>query len=326
MGKILPACPLRLANNQTDPTQDFSIQKNRCGSSSVIRKGFFQGALPSNPEEIVPIQRYKCKSCGRFFSDRTLSEDYRQRNSNINDILESHLMSGVSQRRAALLLGIGRETVARRLPFFAAMARKCQNIFLEALGPRRVVQFDEMRSFEHTKMKPLFLPLIVDEESKVILGMDVARAPADGLLAERSRKKYGLRVNEKSKVRKALLERLHSFLGEEGIVKSDEESNYPRELAAVFPKREHRAFKGRKACVVGQGELKVGGRDPLFALNHAAAMVRDNVKRLSRRSWCTTKKPECLRYLLEIYTWFHNSELVARRKRMKRIANLSISI
>jgi hypothetical protein len=175
-----------------------------------------------------------------------------------------------------------------------------------------------MRTFEHSKMKPLSIPLLVDEETQAILGVGVASMPADGLLAERSRKKYGHRPNERSKARKAILKAVAPFVGEEGYVKSDEESNYPKELNKVFPKREHQRFKGRRGCVVGQGELKEGGKDPLFALNHAAAMVRDNVKRLSRRTWCTTKKPGPLRDLLDIYVWFHNSELIARRKRGRR--------
>src|SRR5690606_19374474 len=66
-----------------------------------------------------------------------------------------------------------------------------------------------------------------------------------------------------------------------------------------------------RACVVGQGEMKAGGFDPLFSLNHTCAMYRDNTKRLSRRSWCTTKRVDRLQCLLELYTVFHN-EVIER--------------
>jgi hypothetical protein len=58
---------------------------------------------------------------------------------------------------------------------------------------------------------------------------------------------------------------------------------------------------------VGQGELKRGGFDLLFALNHSCAMVRDNLKRLSRRTWCTTKRPDRLQCLLNLYICAHNA-------------------
>jgi len=45
--------------------------------------------------------------------------------------------------------------------------------------------------------------------------------------------------------------------------------------------------KGRRECVVGQGELKGGGFDPLFSLNHTCAMIRAHVSRLFRRTWNT---------------------------------------
>lgn len=76
---------------------------------------------------------------------------------------------------------------------------------------------------------------------------------------------------------------------------------------------QHKRVKGRRGCVVGQGELKRGGRDPLFALNHTAAMLRANVNRLFRRTWCTTKRMDRLKAHLMIYIDFHNTVLTAPR-------------
>ena len=47
--------------------------------------------------------------------------------------------------------------------------------------------------------------------------------------------------------------------------------------------------KGEKAAITGQGELKKKQRDPLFSINHTLAMLRANINRLVRRTWCTTK-------------------------------------
>ena len=61
---------------------------------------------------------------------------------------------------------------------------------------------------------------------------------------------------------------------------------------------------------MGQGELKKIGFDPLFDLNHTAAMIRANINRLFRRTWCTTKRADRLEAHLELYVQYHNRELI----------------
>lgn len=64
---------------------------------------------------------------------------------------------------------------------------------------------------------------------------------------------------------------------------------------------------------MGQGELKAGGFDPLFSLNHTCAMYRDNLTRMSRRTWCTTKGPDRLQSLVNLYVCAHNFMIDCRR-------------
>jgi IS1 family transposase len=39
-------------------------------------------------------------------------------------------------------------------------------------------------------------------------------------------------------------------------------------------------------------------------------MMRDDINRLVRRSWCVTQSVEMLQHHLEIYKKFHNTKLV----------------
>jgi hypothetical protein len=48
--------------------------------------------------------------------------------------------------------------------------------------------FDEMETFEHTKMKPISITVAVTEKTRLIVATKVASMPAKGLLAERSRR------------------------------------------------------------------------------------------------------------------------------------------
>ncbi len=62
----------------------------------------------------------------------------------------------------------------------------------------------------------------------------------------------------------------------------------------------HKTTPGGRGCVVGYGELKNKKFDEMFALNHTAAMLRDRLATLKRRTWTTVKKPENLLLLLKI--------------------------
>jgi hypothetical protein len=42
-------------------------------------------------------------------------------------------------------------------------------------------------------------------------------------------------------------------------------------------------------------------------------MARDNLKRLTRRTWCTTKKPERLQGQLSLYAMYHNEFLIKKK-------------
>ena len=66
-----------------------------------------------------------------------------------------------------------------------------------------------------------------------------------------------------------------------------------------------------RGSLTAQGELKRTGYDPLFNINHTLAMVRDNIKRLARKTWCTTKRADALDDVIAIYIHFHNTTLVA---------------
>jgi hypothetical protein len=216
-------------------------------------------------------------------------------------------------RRAALILNISRHTVERKLRYLAIKARLSQQEFLEKLKLEQSthVQFDDLITTEHTKLKPLAVTLAVDAKSRKILAVEVSRIPAFGLLAALSRKKYGKRVSEHKEKLTSFMESLQPVIHPEALIQSDEHHLYHPVVERYFPKANHEQFKGGRGCIAGQGELKKLYFDPLFKLNHTCAMLRANINRLFRRTWCTTKKPERLKDHLDLYVAFHNDILVA---------------
>ena len=215
------------------------------------------------------------------------------------------ICKGNSQRGIALILDVKPEAIALRIRKFAILAKKHLKLTRREEGLSEVF-FDEMESFEHTKCKPVTIPIAVNPKSRKILSLRVGKIAAKGLLAEISRKKYGPRKCERKKKLTDVLTEIKDFSKQNISFSTDESPHYPKLVKLILPESKHIQHKGRRGCVVGQGELKATGRDPLFSLNHTFAMIRDNVKRLSRRTWCTTKKINMLENILYIYSYFHN--------------------
>ena len=258
------------------------------------------------------IKRWRCGGCKKTRSNATGAYAFAQKKRHINNSLSLLLNSGVSQRRSAHLLGIDKKTVSRKFLFLAQMAKLEHEKFLQKYKkqPIKNIQFDEMESFEHTKLKPLSIALAVNADNRHILSARVCVMPAKGHLAKISVKKYGRRPEHRGKNMKDMLKELSPYVAPSAIYLSDQNPRYPKWLKTVHPNCKHRTVKGRRGCIVGQGELKKIGFDPLFSLNHTCAMIRDNINRMRRKTWATTKKLERLQDHLMLYIVFHNRMLI----------------
>lgn len=278
----------------------------------VVKKGVFRRLEGGKQRR---IQRYLCRGCQRTFSSQTRSLSFAQRKSEYDEALFRLLTAGVSQRKCAEIFHLHRTTVARKLVRFGAFSRKHNALDRLTKRPVATVVFDEMETFEHSKCKPLSMALAVEEGSRRLLSVHVAQMPAKGLLAAISRRRYGPRSDHRPAALARMMRELQLAAPDLRVVKSDESPRYPGVVRRFFPQSEHARFKGRRGCVVGQGELKAGGFDPLFSLNHTCAMYRDNLKRLSRRTWCTTKRPDRLQDLMDMYVVYHNARVKAGKRR-----------
>jgi len=225
------------------------------------------------------------------------------------------LISGVSQRRAAKLCSTTQITVARKLVRMAKFSQVAHAARLARMKKSvKTAVFDEMEAFEHSKCKPVAIAVAVEEGSRIILSATAASMPAKGHLAGISRRRYGKRADHRKHALGKALATISCVASADLLVKSDQCPRYPKLVRKHLPDAEHKTFKGRRGCVVGQGELKAGGRDPLFSLNHTCAMVRDNVKCLSRRTWCTTKRLDRLQCRLDLYVGAHNVMIDLKRQ------------
>ena len=267
------------------------------------------------------VQRYRCSNCHGTYSEATNEDCYRQKKRQFNLKIFEKLVSGVSQRRCARLLRINRKTVVRKFILLGVQSHAVLTKLNSFYPAAKTVEFDDMETAEHSKCKPLSNTLMVESYTRRIMGFRVASMPAKGPLAAIALKKYGPRKDDRKKARISLFSELKPHITLDATIKSDMNPHYGPDVREHFPKALHVTFKGRRGCVVGQGELKRGGFDPLFSLNHTCAMLRANINRLFRRTWCTTKLRERLGYHIAMYALYHNLVLLQkpRSRRVKPI-------
>jgi transposase-like protein len=283
---------------------------HRCPNSDCLSPQLQKNGFYFRCSDSKAIQKWKCLACKGCFSSATFERAYRHHKRRINSDVGQLLSSGMSLRRIALFLNVHRITVARKLAFLAKEAEERHARHLESMPKVRQVQFDDLITVEHTKCKPLAVSLAVEEGTRFILGFRVSRIPASGLLAAFARKKYGRRPNQRPQALKSLLASLKGVVDPAVAFRSDEDPLYPSVLKTCFPTAAHARHPGGRGCITGQGELKKLRFDPLFSLNHTCAMLRANINRLFRRTWCTTKKIAGLERHLAVYMDYHNTRLL----------------
>src|ERR1700757_212184 len=238
-------------------------------SRRIVRKGSYFRLSDGQT-----IQRYFCLFCRKGFSASTLKLSYREKKRRVNRAVSLLLCSGVSQRRAALILGVNRKTIVRKFRFEAMKARFEHELWLRTLSksPIHFVQFDDLETSEHTKCKPLSVALAVEPKNRKILGFQVSQMPAKGHLSQIAFRKYGPRQDRRARGWSRLFEKLTDFVSSVAEFLSYKKPHYSRFVKRYFPNPRHQTVQGRRGCVIGQAELKKIGFDPLFSLNHTCAM------------------------------------------------------
>ena len=282
-----------------------SISENKVLPPKIIRFGSFYRTSDSRR-----VQRFRCRNCRKGFSLATFHPCYRQHKRQMNEILRRELVSNVSMRRSALILNLSRTTVARKLKFLAEQARIKFAEKMQEHVPSKIIEFDDLETFEHSRYKPVAITLAVEYKTRKILGFATASMPPKGRTAKAGFKKYGFRKDERNFRRDEMLKSIAGYVEPNVLIKTDEHPQYPASIRKIFPKASHSQYRSRRAHHTGQGELKTGGFDPIFSLNHTCAMLRANICRLIRKTWCTTKIMARLNDHLAIYAEFHNSVLI----------------
>jgi transposase-like protein len=258
------------------------------------------------------VQRFQCKGCKRTFSTQTFRVDHRLRKPALDHAVFLLLISKVTQRQSARDLKCDRDTIARRLKRFG---EHCREFHQRALAQRDrstawqgPFLLDELETYEHNRrLKPVTVPLLVHKPSHCILHVAVGTLAARKPLSPANQKKLakleaieGKRKSESRAKVAECFEVLRQVTPQSGIVAvgTDEKCTYRTLLRKTFGEQlvHERTSSKRKRSYW----------NPLFVVNHAFAMLRDNLSRLVRRTWAASKAREKLEWHLWTYVAWRN--------------------
>ena len=212
-----------------------------------------------------------------------------------------------------MLLKINVKTVVRKFLF---LAKNAESEHLEKLSQKSFdvssVQFDEMLSFEHTRLKPLSIAMVVQKEGHRLIDIQVSESHYQGRLSAIAFAKYGPREDKSHEARTKVLETLQSQVQGVCHIMTDAKPHYKSEVARHVPcarleQIKNRGGRLRRLLQARRQNIK----DPMFELNLVAAKIRHNLSRMARKVWVTTKRAERLQKHLMLFLAYHNEYAVA---------------
>ncbi|UJJ57595.1 hypothetical protein [Rhodanobacter denitrificans] len=174
----------------------------------------------------------------------------------------------------AMVLGCSRRTVDRKVLHLAKEAQKCHAKHLQSLETAYVM-FDELETFIHARWAQVSVPVVVRVKTGEVLAFGVAKL-SSSMPKGQAR---GWNVDTRAQVVPRVLKSVAGVLKPSARLATDGDASYPKWMGLALPGVQHK----RTVAVKGPGY------DPLFAINVAFAKMRNDLARLGRKTWTTTK-------------------------------------
>ncbi len=277
------------------------------------------------------VPRFRCKSCGRYFSAQTFSVDYRLRiPTRCQEVLAS-LYTCQGQRQLARVLGIDASSVARRISRLGAQALGAHARFLQAATPDPEAVFDGFESFARSQYLPLNVNILVGKHSEALFGFNLVFLKRKGRMTANQRIQRDaleadiVRPKGHGSDRAAELfgeyYRLCQARGVEPITfYTDEHRDYPLALkkAGLTGKVAHHTTSSRKARTRS---------NPLFAVNYVDRQFRKDKSEYVRETTRWAQRPDRMMERVAVYVAWHNlnKPVRVRDKKLKRVTHAQLA-
>ncbi|PQV53363.1 hypothetical protein [Paraburkholderia sp. BL21I4N1] len=271
-----PTCPNEACVNHSDPPADF-----------YWKKGY---RVTKHNGQKVP--RYQCKTCLTSFCATRTKPHKQHHRPDLNRRILQMAVSGVTFRRMAVILDCHPVTITRKIRYLARQAEAVHKDHLATIQTTYVMM-DELETFMHSRMKQLSVPMVIRAKTGEVLAFDVARKPSN---QPKGRTLYQWHVDERPKVMRRVLLRIRPALAPGATIATDGNASYRKWITANLPGVRHTTLSTPHD----------DGFDPLFAINHTFAKMRNDLARLGRKTWTTSKTIDGLRDHLWLWTAWKN--------------------
>ena len=296
---VPPHCPNRNCPQYTDARPRF-----------FKRNGFYGPKCRPRP-----VQRFRCRTCGLGFSRQTFRMDYRDHRPDLNAKLFTLISSGVGLRQASRTLGLSLRCTELK---FRKIARHLRRLNLslrdELESDDAGFHFDELESYEGQRnARPLSIPVLIESHSRFIVWAESATIRPRGKMTpkrrrdvERAERRHGIRRDCSPRAVARTLARGSPMASRAQciVLQTDEKPSYPAAARRSFG-------KDRLSHQQTNSQLARGTWNPLFAINHEEALMRDLMGRLRRQSWLVSKRRRYLDLALQVHIAYRN--LVRKR-------------
>jgi hypothetical protein len=199
---------------------------------------------------------------------------------------------------------------------FLFLAQNAEAMHLEKLGNKEFdvahCQFDEMLTFEHTRLKPISIALAVQKQDSKLISIQVAQSHYQGILSSVAIRKYGPREDQSHVARRRVLTTLQSQITGSCNLVTDAKLVYRTEVASHVPGATLVQIKNRGSRLQRLlGAKRRNIKDPMFELNLVAAKIRHDLSRMARKVWVTTKCQDRLHKHLMLFLASQNGYSIA---------------
>jgi hypothetical protein len=253
-----------------------------------------------------PVPRFRCRSCGRYFSRQTFRLDYCDHRPECNLPLLRYLCSSSGLRQAGRMLELDVHAVIGKLQKFGRTLAQLHDNLSPRLPDQRTFLLDEEETYEGASIRPLTMPVLIEKETWFVVATAVGpirRLAPPGTLRrwrqDGDELERGRRPDHSRKCVKATLQALVRRLGDGPLtLRTDQKASYESLAKQAFGARvRHETTAGTRIRTTF---------NPLFPINSTLAMTRDNLGRLRRRSWLVTKAAPRLQDHLAVFTVYRN--------------------
>jgi len=260
------------------------------GPRFFLRHGTYRARCRSHP-----VPRFRCRACRRSFSRQSFRADRHQKKPHINAPFLRLMVSCVGLRQAARALLVARRTVERRFLWLTRHAQDLQENRLAGTALCGPFQLDELESFEANRYQPVTVPVLIDQASLFMLKTAVGPLRRKGRMSPLQIRRraahealHGRRPSWSGPAVRQVLGSLRPLVDPVApvVLHSDEKPLYGRLGRALFP--------GRFLWRTHPAAARRDRTNPLFPINHTNARLRHFLARLRRRTWCVSKKRDCL--------------------------------